>query len=106
MQPFPIPRKNVRVVSGWEIPKTTFDGRTDAGKDEYDKNKPLILNYLKTLDCYTTVYTLGQATKLNLSSVRRALRQLKSKDLVESTRCHIEGFKKGTMLWKLKGKEE
>lgn len=104
--PFPIPQAAVRKICGFEEPKKVFYGRIDASSEAYNKNKPLILEVLKDINTYMTALDISLATKLYVSSVRRDLRQLKEMGLVVSTRSHTEGFKKGTMLWKFKGKEE
>ena len=105
MQPYPIPQENVRKICGFEQPMKSFDGRVLNGQEAYNKNKPLILEILKNTPRYTTISLLVQATGLNASSVGRAMRQLHKMGLVVSTKAHIEGFKKGTVLWKIKGKE-
>ncbi len=104
--PYPIPQENVRKIRGFEQPMKSFDGRVLNGQEAYNKNKPLILEILRNTPRYTTVSLLAQAIGLNASSVGRAMRQLHKMGLVVSTKAHIAGFKKGTVLWRLKEKEE
>lgn len=110
MQPYPIPETKVRRVCGWDAEqvavKNPFLGRVNRTSAGYNKNKPLILEFLKGQIYPLPAAVIGEMTGLCTESTRIALNQLKLKGLVVSERSKDPGVKRGTNLWKLKGKED
>ena len=106
LSPYPIPETKVRRICGWDAEivsiKNPFLGRVNRTSAGYNKNKPLILEFLKGQIYPLPATVIGEMTDLCTESTRIALNQLKLKGLVVSERSKDPGVKRGTNLWKLK----
>lgn len=109
LSPYPIPETKVRRVCGWDAKvapvKNPFLGRVNMTSAGYNKNKPLILEFLKGQIYPLSTTVIGEMTGLCDESTRKALNQLKLKGLVVSEKSKDLCVRRGTNLWKLKGKE-
>lgn len=109
MQPYPIPETKVRRVCGWDAEQVAIKnpllGRVNMTSAGYNKNKPLILEFLKGQTCPLSATVIGEMVGLCDESTRKALNQLKIKGLVVSEKSKDLCMRRGTNLWKLKGKE-
>ncbi|MBK8157158.1 MAG: hypothetical protein IPK55_14930 [Streptococcus sp.] len=105
LSPYPIPETKVRRICGWDVEvasiKNLFLGRVNRTSAGYNKNKPLILEFLKGQTYPLPATVIGEMTGLCTESTRIALNQLKLKGLVVSEKSKDPGVKRGTNLWKL-----
>lgn len=105
LSPYPIPETTVRRICGWDAEivsiKNPFLGRVNRTSAGYNKNKPLILEFLKGQIYPLPATVIGEMTGLCTESTRIALNQLMLKGLVVSERSKDPGVKRGTNLWKL-----
>ena len=106
MHPYPIPETKVRRVCGWDAEvapvKNPFLGRVNTTSAGYNKNKPLILEFLKGQTYPLSATVIGEMVGLCDESTRKALNQLKLKGLVVSEKSKDLCVRRGTNLWKLK----